>query len=288
MTPPSIHTLVTDIQYLITRHDGWMSAYKDELGKAVADRLEAQFAKTHESKLRLSKMGPICPKHLWHSIHTPELAELLPPWAETKFSLGHIVEAYALTLAKAAGHRVEGEQDELELLGVKGHRDAVLDGVTVDVKSCSSRLFQKIKTGSIGHDDPFGYLDQLDGYVVAASEDALVTDRQHGYIIAIDKTLGHMCTYEHTVRPDRIRKRVVELRRVVSRDDPPACTCGTVNYGTSGNIALDTRASYSNFKYTCFPQLRCFLYASGPVYLTHVARKPDVPEIDRHGKVLYH
>src|SRR5258705_12324610 len=103
-------------------------------------------------------MGPRCPKALWHSIHTPEKAEALPPWVLIKFSYGHVIEALAIALAKAAGHTVEGEQGHVEFDGIVGHRDCVIDGCVVDVKSSSSRGFIKFKDNSISHDNPFGYL----------------------------------------------------------------------------------------------------------------------------------
>jgi len=211
----------------------------------------------------------------------------MPAWAENKFTFGDIIEAWAITLAKAAGHTVEGEQDELSVDGVIGHRDCVIDGCVVDVKSASSRGFQKFKDGSIRLDDPFGYLAQLDGYVVGSYDDPIVTVKDKGYLWAIDKTLGHMCTYEHTVRPDFIRSRISECRRIIENTVPPSCTCGQVPDGKSGNLRLDTRASYSNYKHACFPNLRTFLYADGPRYLTKVVRKPDVTEVDKDGRIVY-
>jgi hypothetical protein len=234
-------------------------------------------------------MGPRCPKALWHSIHTPECEEALPPWAQVKFSFGHILEALCIALAKEAGHKVEGEQDELIVDGIKGHRDCIIDGAVVDVKSCSSRAFEKLKNKSIAQDDPFGYLDQLDGYVVGSLEDPCVTIKDKGYLLGIDKTLGHMVLYEHVIREQSIRARIKSYKQIVGLANPPACECGTQPYGTSGNITLDTKASYSLFKHTCFPRLRTFLYASGPVYFTHVERRPKdhVLEINREGKVVY-
>src|SRR5690606_29250687 len=131
----------------------------------------------------------------------------------------------------------------------------------------------------------FGYLDQLDGYLVASSADPLVQVKDRGYLFAIDKQLGHMCLYEHTARPSGIRERVAFYKSIVEQATPPHCTCGTLPEGKSGNVKLDTKASYSPFKWTCFPQLRCFLYANGPLYLTQVVRKPDVPEINRLGQM---
>lgn len=287
----SIHFVVPDIYKLFGGANEWFThGLATELSQDISLRLREQLGRNRaleKPRLRLSQMGPRCPKALWSSIYTPELAEALPPWAEIKFTYGHILEAYVLTLAKAAGHDVKGEQDEVILDGIVGHRDAVIDGCVVDVKSASSRSFEKFKSGSIATQDSFGYLDQLDGYVTASFEDPLVTVKDRGYLLAIDKTLGHLCLYEHITRPDNIRERIAVSKRIVDRSTPPACECKTVKDGESGNIKLDLKASYSNYKYCCFPKLRTFLYARGPVYLTKVIRTPDVMEIDKHGRAVY-
>jgi hypothetical protein len=231
-------------------------------------------------------MGPKCPKALWYSYHKPELAEALPPWAEFKYLYGHIIEDLVIQLAKATGHTVEGEQDELCVDDVIGHRDCVIDGCIVDVKSSSTRSFEKFKDGSLVTSDSFGYLDQLDGYLVGSLNDPLVTVKDRGYILAIDKQLGHMVLYEHFLREDAIRERIKYYKQIVGRSSPPPCECGTERDGQSGNIKLTMQASYNPYKYSCFPDLRTFLYAKGPVYLTKVVRKPDVPEIDRYGKLI--
>lgn len=245
-----------------------------------------------KASLRMSGLGPKCPCALWHSIHSPELAEPLPPYAHIKYTYGHIIEALVIELAKAAGHEVLGEQDEIILDGVVGHRDCVIDGAVVDVKSSSSMGFKKFKDRTIAQDDSFGYLDQLDAYVVGSvmADDPLVTVKDRGYLLAVDKTLGHMCLYEHRIRENSIKERIRGYKRIVSLDGPPPCECGTVADGKSGNIKLDTKASYGAFKHLCFPNLRTFLYSSGPAYLTKVVRVPDVPEINSHQKsgVTFH
>jgi hypothetical protein len=284
-----IHTLIPDIQKLVTRKDGW---FDEQLARSLSEDISSRLSRSFNGDarrpaLRLSQMGNRCPKALWLSIHHPELAQALPPWAEVKFSFGHILEAEAVAFCKAAGHKVEGEQHEVVLDGVKGHLDAIVDGVVVDFKSCSQRNFEKLKKGTLRSQDDFGYLDQLDGYVVATLQDPRVTVKDRGYIFGIDKTLGHMVLYEHIIRPDNIRERIRKYKEIVARTSPPSCECQTRPRGESGNIELGTVASYNVFKYQCFPGLRTFLYASGPVYLTHVARKPDVIEINQYGKVVY-
>jgi hypothetical protein len=235
----------------------------------------------------MSKLGPVCPKALWHSIHTPELAEPLPPWAEFKYSFGHIIEAQAISLAKASGHTVTGEQDELVLDGIRGHRDCIIDGYIVDVKSSSSRGMDKFKRKDKTTLDDWGYLSQLDAYLGASLNDDLVLVKDKAYILAIDKQLGHMLLYEHEFREKHIRERIKAYKEITRRTSPPRCECGTQPDGKSGNIRLDTRSSYNNFKHCCWPSLRTFLYANGPTYLTHVERTPDVIEINRTGQVIH-
>jgi hypothetical protein len=145
---------------------------------------------------------------------------------------------------------------------------------------------QSSETRALGN-DPFGYLEQLDAYLLGSVGDDLVTVKDRAYLLAIDKQLGHMCLYEHQLRAQHIRSRISAYKDIVSLDTPPVCECGTVPDGKSGNIRLDTKASYNIYKHTCFPNLRTFLYASGPVYLTKVVRKPDVPEVDKFGQLVY-
>jgi len=243
-------------------------------------------------RLRLSAMGEVCPRSLWASVHAPSVRERLPAHVRIKFHFGDVVEALAITLAKAAGHTVTGEQDELELLGVKGHRDCVIDGAIVDVKSINSMGFQKVKAKLVAEDVFLrSYLDQLDGYLLASANDPLVTVKDKAYLWCIDKSMGHMTLYEHKLRSDHIRQRVTQYKQYVALPEPPACTCGVIPDGQSGNLRLDLKASYNPYKYFCNPHLRTFLYkergGTKPVHLVKVIRKPDVTEVDRDGRIVY-
>lgn len=243
--------------------------------------------------LRLSQMGPRCPKALWHSIHTPELAEPLPPWTRLRFTTGHTVEALAIALAKAAGHEVTGEQDEVSVLGVKGHRDCIIDGVLCDVKSCFGHTFEKFKDGTIQVSDTFGYMDQLDGYMVGSIEDDLVRVKDVAYDWAIDITKGRMVLHEHYLRKDHILERVANYKAIVALPSPPECQCELIPDGKSGNLILGVNASYSAFKFVCHPKLRIFIYKDGTgTKLRHFARVVKRPlakiiELDRYGRRVY-
>ena len=284
----SIKTLIEDV-YKLLETDGWFTdELAEEFSNEVARRVQSQFNEDFsKATLRLSKMGPCCPKALWASINASEEAEPLPPWARFKYTYGHLIEALAITLAKAAGHEVTGEQDELVVDGIRGHRDCVIDGCIVDVKSCSSLAFKNFKQGIFKGSYAAGYLSQLDGYLVGSAKDPLVEVKDKAYIWFIDKQLGHMCLHEHTLRKSDIHARIAQQRRIVGASVPPECECGTVPDGKSGNVRLDAEAGYSAFKHFCFPNLRTFLYADGPHYLTKVERKPDVVEVDKNGKIVY-
>lgn len=284
----NINTLIKDVNDVLTRNDRSLADYLAEgIVGEVKPRIISQFGpKEERATLRLSAMGEKCPRQLWASVHASSFQEPLPAHARLKYTYGHVIEALLIALAKAAGHEVTGEGDELYVDGVKGHRDCVIDGCIVDVKSTSSLGFQKFKDKSIGQNDPFGYLDQLDGYLVGSQHDDLVRVKDRAYLWACDKTLGHMCLYEHRIREDRIRQRIEEAKAIAALQSPPDCTCRTVADGKSGNLKLDVRASYNPYKWFCKPGLRCFLYASGPVYLTKVVRTPDVPEVNREGVVI--
>lgn len=282
-----------DIQALLKTKGWWTDGLSEEFVFEINSRLGGQFNR-QETKpaLRLSQMGPRCPCELWHMIHKPELAQPFEAWAEMKFTFGHTIEGLAIALAKAAGHEVTGEQDEVSVDGVLGHRDCVIDGCIVDVKSASSRSFQKFKDGSIGQDDMFGYLDQLDGYLVGSANDPLVRVKDRGYLLAIDKQLGHMCLYEHIIDDKSIRQRIKDYKSIVELPKAPQCTCGVVPDGESGNLKLDVKASYNSYKYCCKPSLRCFLYSDGPRYFTNVTKIPKnkygpLVEIDKNGKRVF-
>lgn len=287
-----LNTLIIDIQDLLKQRDWVTEPISQDFASSVSRRLQEQFStRAGHPTLRLSRMGPQCPCALWHSIHKPELEEPLPPWAEFKYSFGHIIEAQAIMLAKAAGHEVVGEQDEISVDGIVGHRDCIIDGCLVDVKSSASLSFKKFKDGSLGQNDSFGYLDQLDGYLVGSADDPLLKVKDRAYLLAIDKQLGHMCLYEHRLREENIRKRILSYKQIVAQEKPPQCTCKTV-VESNGNITLGFPATYNSFKHACFPNLRTFIYSGGPVYFVKVVKRPTykgqpLMEIDKFGNKVY-
>lgn len=286
----SIYTLIPDIYAQLDMRGGWFSAAMGtELGNEVSYRIQDQFQDRVRRGLRLSETGKYnCPCALWHAVNLPELAEPIQPWVRNKFCYGHLIEAWAIALAKAAGHTVTGEQDALFVDGITGHRDCVIDGCVVDVKSANSRTFAKFKSQAIAQDDGFGWLDQLDGYLVGSAGDDLVIEKKKAYLFVIDKELGHMVLYEHVARPERVYERIRRAKQIISSKIAPACTCGT-SEGSFGNSELNKVSKYNPYKWECFPKLRAFLYADGMHYITKVEKRPaaHIHEMDKAGNILH-
>jgi len=226
----------------------------------------------------MSNIGSKCDRKLWYTVNEPNKAEPLPPEVRFKFAFGHILEELVLFLAKEAGHSVEGTQDTLTIAGVKGHRDAVVDGVLVDVKSASSYSFKKFEDGLTSDKDSFGYLDQLGAYLYASQDDPVVVHKDRAAFIAVDKTLGHITV---DVQPNTYKnydKVVAEKKAVITQKEPPPRAFSDEPDGKSGNRKLGTECSYCAFKNNCWSGLQTYIYSSGPRYLTRVVREPDVPK----------
>jgi len=229
----------------------------------------------------MSNLGVPCDRKLWYTVNRPECGERLSGATAFKFLYGDIVERLVLHLAKIAGHEVVGEQTELDIDGVKGHRDAVIDGRLIDVKTATTHSFNKFKEHKLESDDPFGYLIQLGAYLHASQEDPDVKDKDKASFVAVDKQLGHICIDTYTTGHRDYSELVSRKRKILDGKEPPARAFGDIPDGKSGNRKLGTECSYCPFKHECWPGLRTFNYAGGPTFLTKVEREPKVDENKR-------
>ena len=270
----SINTIVSDIYELLA--SGSFQIDADRLASMLARR----FAESKTSNtLRMSNFGTPCERKLWYSVNRPETAEPLPPEARLKFLIGDIIEEVVLTLARQAGHDVEGEQDRLELHGVPGHRDAIIDGVTVDVKSANARSFQKFRNHELGTNDPFGYIRQLSLYVRSSEEDERVRVKSEGAFLAVDKELGHIVLDKYSF-PDKDWEKEIEAKKIMlASPQPPPRHYMPEPDGKSGNMKLCMECTYCPHKKECWPGVKGYAYANKPTWLTTVKREPDVPRI---------
>ena len=278
-----LDTLVSDLEGiwdLPPDTPGFSDEETEKFGKSLARAIRDRVVGKREgTRLRLSNIGKPCEKQLWYEVNKPELGEKMPPAAFLKFMYGSILEELLLWMAKVVGHKVEGEQDELDLFGVKGHRDAVIDGVTVDVKSASSYSFDKFSKHLTPDGDAFGYLSQLDAYVHTGAEDPLVTEKDIGAFLVVDKTLGHLTLDVHD-RTDTEYGNIVEAKQeMLTSPTPPPRGFSDEKFQESGNRKLAVNCSYCPFKQSCWPGLKAYGYSRGPVFLTKVEREPTAPRL---------
>lgn len=276
-----LSTLVQDIYKKLDGKANISQERIDELGRRLAKVIgESLNDGNRKPKLSMSKFGTNCERKLWYEINASQDAEPLEPWARFKFIYGHISEELALFLAEEAGRNVTKRQQEVELHGIKGHIDSIIDGILVDVKSTSTRQFDKFKYHTLEADDPFAYQKQLNMYMAALQEDPdLKVKGEYGFL-AINKEFGHMVVDQYrTEKAKDWEKEVSDKKEMLARSDPPSRGYTDVPDGKSGNRQLDVPCRYCPYKKTCWRNLRTYAYSTGPRYLTQVYREPNVPEI---------
>jgi len=276
-----IKTLVKDMYNVIEDKGGWTEVVNEHFAKEMGSIMLSRLAGPEQPRgnLRLSGMGKPCPRQLWYNVNAPDKAEYLAPNVRLKFLYGDILEVLLLSLAKAAGHDVWGEQDTVEVCGIKGHRDAIIDGVTIDVKSASSFSFQKFKKGLLREDDPFGYISQLSSYVYAARDEQGV-DPRHGGFLVIDKVTGGLCLDVYNLKKEvKAKEKEMEAKKkMVAGKIPDRSFEPVPQTKTSPNTKLDFQCSYCPFKADCWPEARKFIYSYGPQWLVEVETEPKVME----------
>lgn len=261
----------------------------DWAGEIFKDLLRSRLTKRQEKKgeqvLRFSSLGKK-DRQLWYAANKPETAEKMPGKQNFKFLYGDVIEVLLLFLTKEAGHEVSHLQHEVDVDGVKGHMDAVIDGIPTDCKSASSYSFKKFESGEFVFEDAFGYIPQLSGYAHAlVPEIPTATDRA-GFLVA-DKVHGDICWAEIDaliVKANPPGPRISHLRGVIGSDSPPKRCYSPVPEGKSGNEKLGIGCSYCSFKDECYKDanggvgLRKYYYSRGPVWLSKVVKEPRVDE----------
>ena len=280
----TIDTLVEDLYNIFKQPQVVDEALAKAMGNGIADIVKLRLeGREREQYLRMSNIGKP-DRQVWYDLNSPPAdKEELQPQTYLKFMFGDIWEQVLLTLCEVAGHTVTHKQAEVEIEGVPGHPDAIIDGVVVDVKSCSQYAFKKFENGTLRDDDAFGYIAQLAAYVEA------LTPGKEGAFLAVDKSSGALCLMKvsseelvaYNVREEAKRKQAMVKGSIPDRCYPP------VEDGKSGNLKLSVGCSYCGYKFKCWDDvnegkgLRTFIYSNGPRFLVNVEREPDVYEVGK-------
>ena len=271
---PNIDTLVTDMYNVFDKLHGGQEDLFKLFGDGLNDTMRVRLTEQRKNGyLRLSNIGKP-DRQLWYAINDPDGDEKLPPQAHIKFMYGDMQEHLCIMLAKLAGHEVTDEQKEVVVNGIPGHIDGRIDGHVVDVKSASRFAFSKFSQGTLLEpgNDAFGYIGQLAAYVHA------VTPGKDGYILAVNKDLGHLALLKidaEILAKYNIEARIDYAKDMVNGQIPDRCY-PDVPDGKSGNMKLDTGCSYCSRKFNCWDDLKTYYYSNGPRYLTKVVKEPKV------------
>lgn len=278
----TIDTLVQDIYDVIEGKGGWDATITSFMAEGIANIAEDRFSKPQEPRdyLSPSMLGHTCDRKKWYKVNQPDKAEPINANGLGTFFYGDILEYVVIALAIAAGHTVTGLQEELDVCGLKGKGDCVIDGMVIDVKSANGRGFVKFKNNGLRDDDPFAYISQLSSYLYGYQADPTVTNNTHAGFLAVNKERFQLALdiYDLT---EEVRGKEAEVKRNVEMvaGPMPSERLPDVPDGKSGNMTLSLTCKYCEFKHHCWgDKLRLFLYKGGPRYLTQVARTPDVPE----------
>jgi hypothetical protein len=282
---PSIDTLADDIKDMFgsnaLANDELLASFGGRVALHVMDSLKARDGVRKPKSLYMSEVGKPCLRQIWYSVNHPGLAEEMPKHAHFKFLYGDVIEEVALLLAEAAGHEVTKRQERSEWLTkngwtISGRLDAVIDGVLVDVKSCSPFGYKKFQEGLNDSNDSFGYRAQLSSY------NGGLYERQG--ILAIDKQNGHVGFFD--VPYEDPSKRMEEV--AIACADPftePRRQFALKPEGTSGNLKLGVECSYCPYKQACWRDandgegLKAYAYSTGPVFLGTVRKEPRTPQL---------
>ena len=247
----------------------------DDFGEAIKDvvRHWATPKSRDSNTLRMSNIGKPG-RQLWYDLkYKKEESSFEDSYLPIKFLYGHLLEEVLLFLVKMSGHKVEDEQKEVEVEGVKGHIDCKIDGEVIDIKTASGFAFNKFKNGTLREDDPFGYMAQLAGY-----EEAEGTS--NGGFLVINKESGELTLYQPEELDKPYASKVIEnIKESLNNNEPPEFCYEPIPEGKSGNMKLPKNCVYCNHKFKCYPDLRVFKYSKGLVYFTEIVNEPKVEEV---------
>ena len=282
----TIDTLVQDINALFDplidnelneeKLEEHLETFTSSLKETITEFLKEKPRTTRN--LRLSSIGRPT-RQLWYDKNSKEEPRPLEPSTRIKFLYGHILEDLLILFCKLAGHKVTDQQKQVDVEGIKGHQDCMIDDVLVDCKSASGRSFEKFAKKTLYSDDPFGYIAQISAYAEGNGVDEAA-------FLAIDKQHGHIClTPVHSLEMINAKERIKYLKGIMDKDTPPDRCYSDLPDGSSGNRKLAVGCLYCPHKRTCWSDanqgkgLRVFDYAKGHRFLTNVSKEPNVEEI---------
>lgn len=276
-----LDTLIEDInKVLVEGVDTIPKEVLDTFNKACGSLLFRFLKKSRVKKpsLRMSNIGKP-DRQLWFELHSDGAEESArEPNMYLKFLIGDIAELVLLALAQLAGHKVESLQEEVQIEGVTGHMDAVIDDTVVDVKSASGYSFEtKFQKGGLKEHDYFGYIDQVSGYNNALKK------TNGAAFLAYNKESAETCLLKIPQESIRDTKgRIRHIRDILDSDTPPEEKCYKPFVNKKGSLELNRLCVWCPFKFKCWEGLKAYRYSMGDVFIVEERggeyKAPDVTQ----------
>jgi hypothetical protein len=262
MTKKKLGSLVKDIYQFLEKGEVDVEA----LSKDIATSLASKIGTTRTPSLSMSQLGKPA-RRLWNDINYP--AEV-GGQARLKFLYGDIIEAVILHLAKAAGHTVTDQQKVVEVDGVKGAIDAVIDSdYLVDVKSASPYTFEKFKKSTLADEDSFGYLPQINGYNEKLK-------KPYKAFIVVNKVTGEILVYnvDDYFESVDVHKLIKDKKEMLESEQPPQPCYNPVPFGKSGNEVVPKQCKWCPHLKRCWKDAKPVEYSTGIEYFTKIVKMP--------------
>jgi hypothetical protein len=233
--------------------------------------------------LRFSNIGTPCFRRLWLESRYPDELVAHSPDLMFKFSIGDLTEEYLLFLIELAGHKVELRQLQVSKAGIKGHIDAVVDGMLLDVKSASPFSFKKFQAGLTEEEDSFGYLVQLASYLEEAAKLPEVTYKNEAAFLVFDKVAGFIHLDRHIFQETNLTELFEERKELLKSDKipdrfyapkPDGYKNKAKEFVPNGNEYLPRACEYCPLKFKCYDNIRVFKTWDGVKYFTKIVKEP--------------
>ena len=278
---PTINTLLEDINHFITTKE--ISVNDKEKERIIKETIKdieyalRDFLSPRESDkkphLRASNIGHNDRK-LYYDMNGDSEEEKLSPQLLTTFLQGHILEAVILMFVEMSGHEVSSKQVEVELEGIIGHIDCVIDNTLIDIKTASpySYVEKFVKGGILEGKDDFGYALQADLYAQALGLE------ERGWL-AMNNASGAMTLLINDSFINNAKEQVKEKKELIAKKELPPRCYNDKEDGKGGNKILEKGCQWCRHKFHCWENLRGFKYSNGVKWFTHVEKEPKVEEI---------
>jgi len=282
----TIDTLSADIETIL--QEGFFPSEEniELMGENIKELLRTRFSdyktKGEPKTLRMSNLGKGSRSLYYDLKETDPYKDPYSAQTRVKFFIGDLLEQLFIFFIKEAGHTINSEQLELEIDGVLGHPDGVVDGIPLDIKTASTYSFNdKFAKGNLlnkKESDSFGYVGQISAYAQAlgATEAAF---------LAIDKQHGDWCVLKvEDIDMIDVPAKIAEVRHSLDNDEVPE-RCYDPIVHKNGNVEISKNCFWCRHKHTCFEDandgrgLRTFKYSNKKVDLIHVEKLPKVEEL---------